>query len=300
MQIGFDFGNEHQTTTVLQRWSDPMFTISEYKSYFSTALSNLSEYEGEIANSFRTLILYCADKLENQNRRMNYSSHKIFNLWDKRLSFPASQITALINEIENHSNTSEKTVTKIRKNRDYKAWGIYIDGIGSLTFYKFPNSESDYSCVDYVPWKSSFFNISFRDDMTWLNVPAFIWSDSYCAHKIADAYDKPAPVDVFQYEGREYVNTGGMSKGDYRECTAWTFVPRKYWNKEVFTYSQLRDEWDVGRIERGNDIGLLIRVRGVECVVNGAVMFFDENCKQAPPKKSRKENVVGQGTVTLL
>jgi hypothetical protein len=84
-----------------------------------------------------------------------------------------------------------------------------------------------------------------------------------------------ADVPTFTLRGREYVNDGMLHFGAYQECHAWTFRPVRDWTGPTYNYQSQCRAWDEGRTERGDRRGLVVRVRGKLCVLDGAARVFE-------------------------
>lgn len=274
MQFGFDFGHIEQISKPVQNWNDPKLSFGECSAYLNNASIKADLFNGVIGKTYAALIRQCISDLKTQNERMNYSENSNFILWVNNHRLNVSQFTNFINNFEASAMPCPSAETKIRKTRNFDQYSVYIKNIGSITVSIWDKKDAS---IRYVPWRSSNLNDSHTDGRKWLYAPAHIWDSFYCADKIAESHNKPASVDAFKFDGREYINDGGSGKGNYKDCLALTFIPRKQWHGKTFTYSELRNEWDAGTIERGDQRGMLIKVRGLECVINGSVMFYDEN-----------------------
>ena len=112
-----------------------------------------------------------------------------------------------------------------------------------------------------------------------MEVPYTVWGRAYCADKLAMAGKKVASVPTFIVNGREYVNDGTTSRGSYCECEGWTFCAPEDWAGPTYNYESQCKAWDEGRAERGDRRGLIIRVRGRLCVLDGVAEFYDNNAQ---------------------
>jgi hypothetical protein len=152
--------------------------------------------------------------------------------------------------------------------------GFFVEGVGSLiarcqsfrpAFYGFFPTE-----------RAPFFLPSYRD-----SVPAFplsenVWASAYSAVALAESEGKPAPVRVFTFRGRQYVTLSCCHFGGHSWGGAWTFCRIEDWKGKTYTRGELVKAWSEGRIERGDDRGLVVSVNRQRCVLDGMVMFFDE------------------------
>lgn len=170
---------------------------------------------------------------------------------------------------------------KTRNEHRQMTAGIYVEGVGSLVLHIWRKADGDQHSVSYSLHRCTFFRRGYDDDRTEFEVPAGVWAKAYCADKLAYSGDGIASVPTFTYAGREWVNTGGLSSGTYRNCNAWSIRPQEDWNGPTYTYTELIRAMDEGRIERGEHRGHLIRVRGKVCVMDAPGLFFDENVTEA-------------------
>lgn len=162
---------------------------------------------------------------------------------------------------------------KSRFARHYSTTALHCDGFGSLVLTRW--GETRHELVFHMG-RSLVFLDSYRDHLQRHKVPMQIWAPAYSADKIAYSPKGPAGVATFNYGGRGYVNDGMFHCGEYSECEGWSFVPLSQWQGETFTYEEQCRAWDSGALERGDRRGLVVSVRGVKCVLDGALVFFDD------------------------
>jgi hypothetical protein len=68
-----------------------------------------------------------------------------------------------------------------------------------------------------------------------------------------------------------------MSFGSRHECTAWTYCARADWRGPTYSYSTVCRAWDEGRKERGDESGLIVKIKGQLCVLQSVATIYDDN-----------------------
>lgn len=155
---------------------------------------------------------------------------------------------------------------------------MYVEGMGTLSYRRW--SATNFG-VDFDTFRDSVFLDSYQDRQPVIYAPEHVWAKAYCADKLAMSGAGVASVPTFTLNGREYVNTGSSGTRDYHECHAWTIRPLAQWDGPTYSYQTHCQAWDEGRIERGDQHGLVVSVRGKKCVLDGPAVVYDDQVGRA-------------------
>jgi len=274
-QFGFDFADVAQPAYVelpVSGWLSPAHTTAEFLAIFERASLVVPSLTGAAAALFAHALQ--AAKAEHAKMLdVCDRGDEAYELWRVDVHADASLIDAFRVECIAGASAVPGIECKVRAERMLKVHGMYVPDLGSLVVHEY--AEDNFG-VDFYPWRDSFFMHSYRDDIRFVRVAEAVFADAYCADKIAESNEGIASVPVFMHEGREYINDGGMSKGNYRECGAWAFCAIADWNGPTYSYRTQCQAWNEGRTERGDRRGLLVRVRGQLAVLTGKSIFFDD------------------------
>ncbi|WP_155747105.1 hypothetical protein [Burkholderia territorii] len=164
---------------------------------------------------------------------------------------------------------------KARHGEEMSCGAIFVVGIGTVIVREWASSGD--RSVSFEPGRATFFLASFRDEMPAYYAPASLWRPAYCADKIAFSNEAAPSVPTFLFGGREYVNTGGMSLRGKESCIAWSVAPLDGWNEATYNYRSKCAAYDRYEKERGDSRGMIVKVRGMLCVLENPVFFFDDN-----------------------
>lgn len=281
VQFGFSF--EEPTTQFAPNdfgtWCDPEFTFTEYQAKFCDSLASLSSTPAQLKALFEQGIRAAASEVQSMADR-TADTNRPFRIYHPISPITAHEYVLLLG----HCQTMlEQPVPgaryKIRHFKQSVTAGVYIEGIGSLVAQSHVRAGVARHWIEYQPWQCAFFMDSYRDDVKCHELPAAVWADCYCADQLSMANEKIVQVPTFPYFGREYVNTGGVSMGNYRECDAWAFVPKCEWTGALYTYKDQVAACETGQLERGDRRGLMVKVRGQICVLSHEAVFYDDNAE---------------------
>lgn len=147
---------------------------------------------------------------------------------------------------------------------------VFAQHVGTLAV----RSHADGSrSIGYAHYRSADMLPSYRDDKPVYELPEAIWGPAYASQAIAEAGDGIARLKTFRHGGREWINDGGMYFSGNASCEGWAIARRAYWESETYSYRDQVAAWDAGTLERGDRRGLVVKVRGLECVLTGAGTF---------------------------
>lgn len=280
-QFGFDFGGDIASTFAEHApgaWLDPDFTVGQYLEIFAKADVALLPIAGPgralFGQGIEAAKAQLAAMLENRER----DDTEEFSLWRSNFKPKANQLAAFVEHCISMGGSSFPGIEyKTRREASMTTAAMFVQDIGTIIVRAW---ENDNVGIDYHPWRDSFFMESYRDTIGRLAVPYSTWGGAYCADKIAYSGDGIASVPTFTVNGREYINDGSLSRGSYRECEGWSFCAPEDWRGPTFSYSSQCRAWDDGRTERGDRRGLVVRVRGKLCVVDGVSVFYDDHAEE--------------------
>lgn len=278
-QLGFDFGTPAArfADQPAGTWSAPEFTRAEYIDRFARANGCLPG----IAGPGRPLLRRGLEEAQRQHDAMfagrDRPADEAYRLWRGNLLAHAEELAAFVAHCEVMAAVGEPVSGveyKVRHgSRGLLTAAMYVRDLGTV-MVRLQGGGS--GAADFELFRAPFFLDSYLDDVTATYAPVCEWERAYCAHTVAESDDGIATVPTFAIDGREYVNTGGLSDRIYRECTAWGVVPAGEWRGATYSYRSQCRAWDEGRIERGARGGLVVRIRGQLCVLDRAVVVYDD------------------------
>ncbi|CAH0356086.1 hypothetical protein [Aquabacterium sp. CECT 9606] len=280
-QFGFDFGGDHVPAYAEQpegTWLTPSHTAPELVAVFA----KVDEVLARLPEAARPLFLAGVQSAREQHALMIERECPqlagAFQLWRSNFDVADDELRAFLALCESRKGTKAAGIEYKVREFDGISGGIYVagmcvEGAGSVVVHKW---SDDNIGIDYKPHRDSLFLTSYRDNLRRIFEPCTTWAKAHSASKFAESGDGVASVPTFAINGREYVNTGGMSHGSYRCCNAWTFVAASEWTGPTFTYRTLIQAFDKGTVERGDKRGTLVRVRGQLCVIDGAALIYDD------------------------
>lgn len=277
-QFGFDFGDNNDSTLIVNpigTWTSPRFTIQNYRDIFSKAQDRLLMIAGAGRPLFRLGLESAVSQLEAMMNHRQIEDDEQFTLWRMKVEADDQEVKSFIEQCTNMPESPFPLFEyKIRHRSTTTTYGMFVEDLGSIIVRIWNQNDIG---VDFYPWRDSFFLESYSDTIERHSLSYSIFGVAYCADKIAYSNDGVASVPTFTFKGRQYINTGGLSHGKYSECNGWSFCRFEDWKGETFSYQTQSEACDDGRIERGDRRGLVVRIRGQLCVINGVANFFDAN-----------------------
>ncbi len=279
-QTGFDFfgGDTPAPFSVHPEgtWTAPRFTTEQFIDLFAKADAALLKVAGPSRALFRMGI----EAARNQNAAMlshrTRNDEETYSLWRTDFMPAPEQLDAFMAHCLTFAGTHEKDTHsaewKIRRTRTMTNSAMFVKDIGTVIYRQWADSD----CIDYHPWRDTIFLDSYSDDMPAIFAPHAAWSSAYCADKLACADGGIANIPTFTLNGRQYINSGGCSQGNYRECNGWTFRPMDDWHGPTFSYRTMCQAWDEGRTQRGDKRGLIVSVRGQLVALDGVARIYDD------------------------
>jgi len=281
-QLSFDFSDlacafkEHAAGT----WNHPSFSTAQYVDRFALAEAALLGIEGPgrtmLAKGLAAAKAQHVEMLDRCDR-----GDGSYQLWRSNFEPTADELAAFVAHCDSNAEAAALTGARFagseyktrREQRGYRIAAMFARDVGTVIVRHWPTGGAS---ADFHLFRDPFFLDSYRDGMPALYAPCAIWARSYCADKLAESGDGVASVRTFGINGREYINTGGMGAGAYRECSAFAFRPVADWTGPTYSYKTQGAATDAGRIERGDRRGLVVRVRGQLCVLDSAALVYDD------------------------
>lgn len=275
-QIGFSFFDDAApayTADPAGTWLNPEFTFSEYTKFFEVADTVLLSIVGPARSLFTKALAMAKSNLKDMADGQLEADEK-FSLQCGKFACTDEELQALLN----HCNVmAGKTFPGIEYKARTASYGhnaaMFVENLGTLEVIAWHNGGA---AIFYYPYRDSFFFPSYRDNQPRTFASYKLWGNAYSAQKLAESGTGVASVPTFTVNGREYICTAMAYKGQLRECTAWTFCALSDWSGPTYNYQSLIKAFDNGSKERGDERGMMIRVRGQLCVIDGAAEFFDD------------------------
>lgn len=279
MQFGFDFQDEKTSyrKKTIGFWNQILKTKCEYFAFFDGAVKKLASLSGIEFFFFSSAIEASIAEHEKQIGHNNPPDDKKYFLWRSDFDYSKEQFNELLMLCETKQFHEGATV-KVRQSIKETNVALYIEGVGTLKMYRSGDEEKRVH-VDYCPFKSKFFEDSYLDDAESIYAPYKTWGNAYAAQTIAESNTQPASVKTFSFNGREFVNKGGMSCKSWHDCNAYSICALSDWNGDTFNHKELLEAFNTGAVERGDCRGLVVKVRGVLCVLEKFFIFYDDNVK---------------------
>lgn len=153
---------------------------------------------------------------------------------------------------------------------------MHVPGLGSLTVRQWADAGFglDFSLID----RDTFFLDSYLDGRPEIASHYAVWGKCYGAQKLSEAGNTIASLPTFTIAGREYVQLGCAYRHTRGEAGAWLVGSVSDWRGPTFgSYQAHIAAYDAGTVERGDHRGLLVRVRGVVCVLVSPALVYDDN-----------------------
>ncbi|WP_321959579.1 hypothetical protein [Burkholderia cenocepacia] len=281
-QFGFDFGDATARAFALDEqstWLDPKHTVEQYRAMFAKGTDTIQGITDPARPLFVRGLILASDELEKMVERCGEDDEPRA-LWRVTCEPTNDEFDAFVAHCRAMaSSTFDGIEYKVRDNDGCVATAaMYVRDVGTLIAWRWSETNR---AIDFQPWRDSFFLESYRDRIQAIEAPYSTWGRAYCADKLANSNDGIASVPTFVVNGREYINDGGFSRGPYRECEGWSFTAFADWQGATFSYRSQCRAWDNGSLERGDRRGLVVRVRGQLCVLDGAVKIYDTQATDA-------------------
>lgn len=284
-QIGFDFGGDHVPAYALQpegSWLAPKHTRAELEAIFAKAESLTCALPEAARPLFLAGVAEARAQLEHMADHLGDRMPAQIALWRSNFEVEPDQLRAFVSLCMGQRGRSIGGIEYKARDCDSMirtslVLGMHVQGAGSIVVHQW---GQDNIGIDYKPYRAHLFLPSYLDEIREVFEPCTTWAKAYCADKLSEAGDSAASVPAFTINGREYINTGGMSSGSYRSCQACTFVPASEWLGPTFTYQGLIRAFDEGMAERGDRRGLLVKVRGQQCVIDGVTLVYDDQASR--------------------
>jgi hypothetical protein len=165
-------------------------------------------------------------------------------------------------------------VYKVRRALTLQTAAMHVPGLGSLTVRRWEGGGFglEFCLIE----RDTFFLDSYQDGRPALEAPYAVWRKCYSAQKLSEAGHAMAALTTFTIAGREYVQLGGSYHHTRREVCAWLVGSLADWRGPTFpSYQALIAACNAGTVERGDHRGLLLKVRGVVCVLVCAALLYD-------------------------
>lgn len=277
-QLDFDFGEQiipEFSEAPYGTWLSAKFTVDEYQGIFAKASAGLQRVVGPARPLFREAIENALAQLTKMAAQCPRANGEAFSLWRSDFTADIAPRLAFIAHCVAMADSSFPGIEyKVRTAASTSTAAMYVHDVGTIIVRQW---ASDNIGIDYYPGRHHIFMDSYRDRVERFEVPYTVWGRAYCADKLAMAGQNVATIPTFSVNGREYINDGTTSRGSFCECRGWTFCTLENWTGPTYTYASQCKAWDEGRCERGDRRGLVVRVRGQLCVIDGVMEFFDNN-----------------------
>ncbi|HDR8993961.1 TPA: hypothetical protein QDA93_006694 [Burkholderia vietnamiensis] len=274
-QFGFDFCDAAARAFALDEvgtWLDPEHTVEQYRVMFAKGTEAIQRIAGPARPLFAHGLVLASAELEKMVERCG-EDNEPRHLWRVTCDPTDDEFDAFVAHSRAMvSSAFDGIEYKVRDEDGYVVAAMYVRDVGTLIARQWSETNR---AIDFQPWRDSFFLESYRDGIQEIEAPYSTWGRAYCADKLANSNDGIASVPTFVVNGREYINDGGFSRGPYRECEGWSFTAFVDWQGATFSYRSQVRAWDNGSLERGDRRGLVVRVRGQLCVLDGAVKVYD-------------------------
>lgn len=274
-QLGFDFASNDSQSFALEygAWHDPEWTAQQWTRALEVAARRVASVDGRFSQIYQCGIDAAEDELadlieEGGDVPMRMGRRKI----DAEIY---GDVDAFFKTCEQLCKSPVAGIEmKSRDDGQMKECAVFVEGVGTLVARHWAINGNGH--IAYAPWKDSIFLASYRDGMPVVRVPYATWKAAYCADKIAMSGAGVASVPTFKLGGRDYVQTGGSGYRGIEHGRAWRICPIADWNGETYSYRSICKAWDEGICERGDDRGLVVKVRGQLCVLESAIEVFDD------------------------
>lgn len=286
MQCGFDFGETEDGVSVfslqpLGTWDkrSPSLKIAQHEVRLAAAEERVLSVVGPSRGLFANCLQAEREAFALQLKCQCATEETEFSLWGARHtqpSFSDDDLQAFFNHCVTHEGANYNGIIyKVRRELTMLTASMHVPGLGSLTVRNWSRAGLglDFHLID----RDTFFLESFRDGRREIELPYSVWGSCCGAQKLSDAKGI-ASLPTFTVAGREYVQLGGMYSQSRREGEAWLVGALSDWRGPTFESYQIHiAAYNAGTVERGDNRGLLVKVRGVVCVLVSPALVYDDN-----------------------
>lgn len=270
MGLFFDESSVEMAVSESASWTLPSFSFVEYQHLVLQSRANVSRVPPGLLSFFLLGVEASEQSLAQGSLAEDRPSQ-----WRAVAHFNDSTWLEL-NAVANLGFISGAE-SKVRTAPRSKVIGVYVEGVGSLIVHGWLSTGDCRYWAEFLPWRSSFFRPSFRDAVPVISEAYTRWENVVSCMQFSSAGDKVPSVPTVKVKGREYVVTSAVYSRQYREGEAWAFVRLCDWAGPSFTYDQNIKEMEAGRKERGDQRGILAKVRGEICVLSELVILADSS-----------------------
>lgn len=269
-QAGFDFGQTGPTSTFAQpagTWLVAEFTAEEHAARLQEAEACAAGLVPVLGSLYQRGIQSARAELARMTRHRDAGD--VFGLHAISLTATRQEL----DELQRQDLAAVGIECKTRPGTDAdQMQAYYAQRVGTLDMRSHVDGSRS---IGFAHYRSADMLPSFRDCRPVYELPEAVWRPAYACQAIAEAGEGIASVKTFRHAGREWVNDGGMYFSGFAACEGWAIARRAYWDGETYSYREQVDAWDAGTLERGDRRGLVVKVRGVECVLTSAARFTD-------------------------
>lgn len=279
-QAGFDFWAGEDFTPIEKpagTWENRVeLSAGQWLAKFEQAETTLLSLAGPGRVAFRMALEQIRARFDEQIQRMEYASEDVFGLWVCRPELDDETMDRFIEHCETHAGAKyDRTIYKVAGKTNHvrlKAYGMHVEGLGSLVARDWGNSNRgiDFELID----QDTFFLDSYEDGSPEYEAPYTLWGRAMSCQKLAESGDAVCNVTTVQHLGRDFMVTGIEHGKEYRKGWGWSLVPACDWRGKTYSYRGQIDAYNSGVLQRGDHRGLLVKVRGELCVVDGFAMFI--------------------------
>lgn len=271
-QMGFGFLDDAGPVAALElavgSWERPGFSRAQYQEKLARAEAGLQCLAGPGRPVFRAGIEGARAYLD-ASREQGY-----FTLPCRAIEIEDEALQALVAHCRTFRDWHAQGVRyKVREGGRHDMAGMAVEGVGSVVVTRYDDGRL---VASFLPYEDTFFLDSYQDGEPTHELPYAVWGPAISCQKVVEAKDTPA-VGSFLFKGREYTCVGASYGAGQRSGWCWLLVAASEWTGATATYRELSQAWDDGRRERGDERGLLVRVRGQLCVLHSPAYFVDRN-----------------------
>lgn len=273
-QNGFDFGDERPAFVeeAPGTWGHVKHTAEEYSDLLINARLAVEGIVGVWRVLFDAGIERAAAEGTEQMHahQLNVTGEK-FWFGDTEVPADADQVERFLEHCSPDGN-NEGIEQKLRKCSLLTHAGMYVAGVGSLLVKVW---APDNWRVDYMPYRSKFFDDSFRDELPRIALSRSAWWSCCSAQRLSESAHGVASLKGFEHGGRLYVQSGMTSGRGICESDGWRVCAIADWRGPTYSYAGLIAAWNSGRKERGDKRGLLVKINNQKCILEACAVFFD-------------------------
>lgn len=271
-QFGFDFGGADEFVPIEKpagTWESRLaMNAAAWTRRFEQAEATLLTVVGPMRQIYRDLLTQDSEAFEAQMQRMKYDAQREFSLWGARYELDDEAMDAIAEHCRTHEKASYPGIQyKVRMDGRIPTVAMHVDGLGSVVLRDWGQHGRgvDFSLID----RDTFFLDSYQDNAPRYELPYSLWRTSMMAQRLSESGAGVANVATFQHLGRDFFVTGISYGPEVCEAYAWSVVPACDWHGPTYSYTTQVAAYNEGILERGDHRGLLVKVRGQLCVVDG-------------------------------